>query len=434
MGKKYSITVTMTRLFEPEEPAIDRGIKAVGVGKRGSRSLTPELAQEILEELRADDVEDIKLGAFFAALCLKGISPEEKILSDIFKEPETLFDPEKLARELSRKAPAHIQEFCVRLLKGETLSEDEAYGLGLFLFSDERGDKARGLAASALRVRYETIDEYTGLLRAMNEMIDPSYRRPVPPGDPIIQISEPFDGVDHSYMITPLVAKYLQSLKYRAVSLLGRNSGPKSEFNLLDIAETVPLTFLGGNTGCRDPKPVCGWQVHQADLSAAVDEWVEFRHEMIKRPFLATLEKFLNPLNADVIVASAFHPPYGEKMLSVAERAGFPAAIIIRNGIEGSCAFALKRSTKVLCSVRQAPGHYLRHEMDISAPEILGYEVEVEEKLEHPSLEENVRLIRAFAEKGKTHNSLFDARVKVTCEGLRRALEWINEHQPKEAV
>jgi len=422
----------MIDLKDIDEPAIDRGIKTIGIGKRGSKSLSPELAAAILEELRADDVEDTKLGAFFAALSLKGIVEDEKILSTVFRDVATLFDPEKLARELSREAPEDIRQLCARLLKKETLSEDEAYHLGQFLFSDTYGDKVRGFVAIALRVRYETIDEYVGLLRAMEETLDPSYRDPVPPGDPIIQISEPFDGVDHSHMITPLVAQYLQSLNYRAVSLLGRNSGPKFEFNLLDIAETVPLTFLGGNSGCRDPKPACGWQLHQADLSAAVDDWVDIRHELIKRPFLATLEKFLNPLNADILIASAFHPPYGEKMLTVAERAGFPAAVIVRNGIEGSCAFALKRATKLLCSVRQTSGHYLRKEMEISAPEILGYEVEVEEKQTHPSLSENTRLIRLFAEKAKTDNPLFDARVKVTREGLRRAVEWINNHQPKD--
>jgi len=335
----------MRILDDIPEPAINRGIKTVGVGKRGSKSLPRELAKDILAELRADDIEDIKLGAFFAALSLKGISKEEEILDEVFREPGTLLNPKKLARELSRDTSEEIQGFCVKILKGETLSEKEACHLGRFLFSDKPGDKARGLAASALRVRYETIDEYTGLLKAMQETIDPSYCKPVPPGDPIIQISEPFDGVDHSYMISPLIAKYLQSLNYRVVSMLGRNSGPKFEFNLLDVAETVPLTFLGGNADFKTPKPVCGWQLHQADLSAAIDEWVDFRHEMIKRPFLATLEKFVNPLKADILIASAFHPPYGEKMIAVAERAEFPATIIIRNGMEGSCAFALKRIT-----------------------------------------------------------------------------------------
>ena len=169
--------------------------------------------------------------------------------------------------------------------------------------------------------------------------------------------------------------------------------------------------------------------LHQKDLSPAIDRWVELRHQTIKRPFLATLERFLNPLRADILAVSAFHPPYGEKMLTVAERMNVPGTIVVRNGIEGTMAFPLKREVRILCSAQMRDGTYKRHEIIFNPEEFLGYTVPAEEKLDQPSLKENVRLLQLHLAEGKTDNSLFDARVKATSAGFQQALNWIKEQK-----
>src|SRR3989338_6896958 len=95
-------------------------------------------------------------------------------------------------------------------------------------------------------------------------------------------------------------------------------------------------------------------------MSKRMDRWVELRRQIIKRPFLATLERFVNPVSAQSIIASAFHPPYSEKMAFACEDAGFPGIIIIRNGMEGTLAFPLMREVNILCSVQQKDGTYVR--------------------------------------------------------------------------
>lgn len=42
-----------------------------------------------------------------------------------------------------------------------------------------------------------------------------------------------------------------------------------------------------------DP-PEFGWYVDQAEASLELDAWVDLRRNIIKRPFLATSEKFIN--------------------------------------------------------------------------------------------------------------------------------------------
>jgi anthranilate phosphoribosyltransferase len=162
-----------------------------------------------------------------------------------------------------------------------------------------------------------------------------------------------------------------------------------------------------------------------------MDKWVEFRRQIIKRPFLATLERFVNPVKAQIIIASAFHLPYGAKMIKIAEQAGFPGIIIIRSGLEGTIAFALKRPVKILCSAKQKDGRYVREESVFNPEEYSGRWVAVEEKLQYPSLEKNAELIEAYKTHGQTKYELFDLRVKATCAGIKQTIGWIEKIESK---
>src|ERR1700690_1046229 len=112
----------MAIVLDPNEPAINRGIKTVGIGKKGSQALAPELALEILDDLKSGKVSEAAKGAFFAGLCAKGIEPQEKALEQFFAEG------------LFKDAPQFIQWVCGQLLAGHSLDKQTAYDLGKFLF------------------------------------------------------------------------------------------------------------------------------------------------------------------------------------------------------------------------------------------------------------------------------------------------------------
>ena len=415
-----------------EQSAIAEGIKHVSVGKKGSKSLSPELAKAILDELKATDIPAIIKGAFFGTLLIKGVTEDEHILDQAFETQGTLANPAQLVEAIAGDAPDFVKRCCVQILENKTLDQATTRKLGDFLFSKEVGDGARGMIAGVLRVRYETPDEYAGLLESMNATITESFQPAPPNGNPIIQIAEPFDGVDHSNLVTPLLADFLHTLNYRTVSLCGRNSGPKYGNNLLDLAQSIDASIINGSADINTNKPDFGFYINQKTMSLSIDRWVDYRQQIIKRPFPATLERFVNPINADICLASAFHPPYGEKMLTICERAGFPAAIIVRNGLEGTIAFPLMRAARILCSVRQTDGTYTRHEIIFDAKEQLGITVTVEEKLTNPSLDKNRDLILEYKHNGQTDYELFNHRVKATCEGIRQAIEWINKEGGKD--
>ena len=409
----------MTLILNENEPAIVRGIKTVGVGKKGSKNLSPELVAQIKVDLDAGKVSAAAKGAFFAGLIAKGVDPLEAIL---------IPDQKYTIDEIIADAPEFIKWVCYQLIAGHTLDKGTAYDLGRFLFSKDPGHGARGLIASFLRVRYETADEYEGLWQAMQGTIENAFNAVTPLGEPVIQIAEPFDGNDHSYLVTPMVADHVQSQGYRVLHMVGRNSGPKSVYNLYEVAQHLKVSFAQSNTELGQAKPDYGWFYFQRDISSAVDQWVEIRRQTVKRPFLSTLEKFIDPAKADIIVTSAFHPPYGEKMLTIAERAGFKGVMVIRNGIEGSCGMPLKRPAKLLLSARQQDGGYVRHEINFDVEGFLGTSPVKEEQRERLAAEENATLIRSFKRTGNSGDEWFDARVKATKEAFRLGLEYLKEN------
>ncbi|MBZ0166895.1 MAG: hypothetical protein K8I00_08805, partial [Candidatus Omnitrophica bacterium] len=154
--------------------ATQEGIKSVGVGKRGSRELTAELLERIVVEIQAGVVPDVVKGAFLAGLLMKGPTHAECRLDACFETP-ILDDPEKMVGTIAAEIPPALKLICQTLLSKQELSTAEALELGRFLMSSQKGDGARGLAASVLRVRYETPDEYAGLWQSLAETFTPEF-------------------------------------------------------------------------------------------------------------------------------------------------------------------------------------------------------------------------------------------------------------------
>lgn len=64
-----------------------------------------------------------------------------------------------------------------------------------------------------MRVRHEVSQELLGMALAMNDTCTPAFSRdstPLPSGSPLAHVAEPFDGVNRSVMLTPLLAAHLQ--------------------------------------------------------------------------------------------------------------------------------------------------------------------------------------------------------------------------------
>jgi anthranilate phosphoribosyltransferase len=414
----------MERIYA--ETALGRGIKLVGIGKHGSKDLPEDLIEEIVREIQSGRAYSLQVGAFFGALLTKGITSTEKSLETKLGF-HSLNHPEQVYSEICPDVPQYVKDIGVKLLSGKYLNKNESTQLGAYLFSDEPGEALRGMAASILRIRYETDEEYEGLIEAANATFTEGFQNPVVTGQPWIQLAEPFDGVEHSFLITPILANAFQKWGYGTIVTLGRSGGPKFTLTLEDIYTGLGGHWLKANAALQQPAPPFGWALHQKDLSSALHRWSDRRHQLIKRPFLATMEKVLNPCGANILITSVFHITYMEKMITLAGMTGFEAVIVLKRGLEGTLAPSVVKASGILCGVRQSDGSWLTETFDADEEEFADYRSTQDVIVENVNVHDNVSLIHRYAEKGATGVRDFDTRVNLALALYKKGLNWIQE-------
>ncbi|GAB4048525.1 anthranilate phosphoribosyltransferase [Spirosoma litoris] len=403
---------------------LGRGIKHIGIGKYGSKPLTPDLLAECRVALTDPASHPLQRGAFLGALLAKGMTPEERTLEEVLGKG-AFSHPTFFINKLCPDLPEGLLPIATKLVRGATLQVSEAEQLGDYLFSDGQCETFRGLAASIMRVRHETNEEYQGLMRSAERTFSPGFGSMSCADRPLVQLAEPFDGVENSYLITPLLAQLFQRRGYGSISLVGRSGGPKFTLNALDLYMNLGCQFLQSNHELDTPLESYGWVLDQKALSPALNRWVDRRHIILKRPFLATLEKVLNPCHAQILVTSVFHITYQMKMAELAMLAGFDGVIVLKRGLEGSLAPSTSRSSGILCAVRTPRGHLLFQHFEGDSGAYATFRTETETVYEQPQALDNARLIRQFMTEGKTANADFDNRVRFANALYGRGLDWI---------
>ena len=416
-------------LDAPADTPLGRGIKHIGIGKYGSKPLPPDLLAACREALSDPGSHPLQRGAFLGALLTKGPSPDEMTLETVIGKG-AFSHPTFFINKVCPDLPIGMHPIATKLVRGHHLQLSEAEQLGDYLFGEYAPENTdcetfRGLAASIMRVRHETNDEYHGLMRAAERTYSPGFGPMTCADRPLIQLAEPFDGVENSYMITPLLAQFFQKRGYGAVSMVGRSGGPKFTLNALDLYMHMGCQFLQSNHELDVPLAHYGWVLDQKALSPALNRWVDRRRMIIKRPFLATLEKVLNPCHARILVTSVFHITYQMKMAELAVMAGFDGVIVLKRGQEGSLAPSTSRACGVLCAVRTSEGHLSFQQFEGGSPAFAPFRTETETEHNQPQALDNARLIRQFMTDGKTPDADFDNRVRFAYALYGRGLDWI---------
>ncbi len=411
-------------LDTPAETPLGRGIKHIGIGKYGSKPLTPELLAECRAALMDPLTHPLQRGAFLGALLAKGPTPEEKTLEEVIGKG-AFSHPTFFINTICSDLPIGMHPIATKLVRGHNLQVSEAHQLGDYLFGDGECETFRGLAASIMRVRHETNEEYQGLMRAAEQTFSPGFGPISCAERPLVQLAEPFDGVDNTYLITPLLAQFFQKRGYGSVSLVGRSGGPKFTLNALDLYMHMGCQFLQSTHELDTPLDHYGWVLDQKALSSAINQWVDRRRILLKRPFLATLEKVLNPCHARILVTSVFHITYQMKMAELAMLAGFDAVMVLKRGLEGSLAPSTSRASGILCAVRTPLGHLFYQHFDGDAPTFASFRTATETVHDQPQALDNARLVRQFMTTGHADDADFDNRVRFAHALYGRGIDWI---------
>ncbi len=343
--------------------AIEEGILKVGIGKYGSESIPDNLAKEIIKNLENPLIPSIQKGALLGALFLKGFKSEgEKEIQKHF----SLYVPEDIIQRFCKIQNENLKTLILKLLNGQTLNFDESFFLGEYLFDESilpEDEFEIGLITTILRFRYETIEEYTGLMKAIEKTFHSNWT-PLPEeiAQKTIILTDPFDGFDGSYSFSPLIGNLLIQKGFIPVFIVSDNPGPKLHYNLKNLAVSLKSTFIKSTEELlqyihKKEFNHYGFFIDVEDLAPILKKWIQRRKLIKKRPFLATLERVYNPVKAHIQIFSAFHPPYLEKTTEILMNKQIPIIYGIRRGEEGGLTFSYNKKIESLLSIRKESGY-----------------------------------------------------------------------------
>lgn len=416
-------------LDAPSTTVLGQGIKHIGIGKHGSKPLPPDLLAECRTALTDPATHPLQRGAFLGALIAKGPTPDEQMLEEVVGKG-AFSHPTFFVNKVCPDLPLGMLPIATKLVRGHHLQVSEAEQLGDYLFGNGTCEAFRGLAVSILRVRHETNDEYHGLIRAAERQFSPAFQTKPQTKLPLVQLAEPFDGVENSYLITPLLAKFFLGRGYGPISMVGLSGGPKFTLNALDLFMHLNCEFLLGNQELSILPENYGWVLNQKALSPALARWTDRRRIILKRPFLATLEKVLNPCRARILVTSVFHITYQMKMAELAMMTGFDGVMVLKRGLEGSLSPSTSRASGLLCAIRKPDGHLFFQQFESDLPAFAPFKTDADTVHPQPTPADNARLVRQFWDHGQTPDADFDNRVRFSHALYGRGLTWIESQLP----
>ncbi|MFN3603270.1 MAG: hypothetical protein ACK4UJ_01025 [Leptonema sp. (in: bacteria)] len=350
-----------------KENSIEQAIALIGIGKYGSSSLPENLEQSITTDLESPEIPNIQKGAFWGAIFLKGFeSKSEKNIQNHFK----IHTVEDIISKLCKTKDIKILNLIHRLLQGFTLDLEESYTIGRFLFKEKFSLEEEfdiGLITSILRFRHETLEEYLGLLKSIEDLYYHKWNAKIISSisENFIILTEPFDGINRSYLLTPLIGRKLIEEGYIPFFIVSKNPGPKFHYNLFDLAKFLDAPFLQDpseiekymNQNSLKNSDFHGLYIDVKNLSSILDIWIERRKLLKKRPFLSTLERIYNPINAKTQFFSAFHPPYLEIITEILQKKEIPNIVGIRRGEEGGLSFSFNKRNEILISKKKENGY-----------------------------------------------------------------------------
>ena len=198
----------------------------------------------------------------------------------------------------------------------------------------------------ALRLKEETFEENTAIFdyfRTKTTQVELDI--PI-----LIDIATPYDGFNRSYFLQPFVCALLASVGIPSILHGVKEVSPKKGISthklLLEANKNPELTLNEVKNQIMDQN--IGWSyVDQSQFCPQLYKLNQLRVDMVKRPVLATIEKWLQPVkSASTVCLTGFtHPPYKQKTIDIIDYANCYESLILVRGVEGSTLLPPDRRT-----------------------------------------------------------------------------------------
>ena len=237
----------------------------------------------------------------------------------------------------------------------KNISREEAKASMSAILNGEISDVRSAIFLIALRMKRETHDENLGVHDAMIN----SVKKMDVNVDNLVNIADPYDGFTRNIPSSAYILPVLAELGIPSISQGVKTVGPKFGCTHHAIFKLLGLDVYSTHEQIieRIEDKNIGWgYIDQKVFSPQLNNLMELRTEIIKRPVVTTIEVLANPLisKRNHFVTGYVHKPYPPIYLMLARNANFDSSIVIR-GTEGG----------VIPSLRQkANAYYYKNILD----------------------------------------------------------------------
>ena len=194
----------------------------------------------------------------------------------------------------------------------------------------------------ALRMKRESIDEFTGLLSAL----DKSTHKLQVNVKTLVCLADPFDGYVRSATMTPFIAPVLAACGLHVLIHGVESVGPKHGVTAHKVYAAHGIKALYDQQLAKNNIETYGWAyLDQSSYNAKLYGLQGLRDKIIKRSALTTLDRILCPLRAQDTTALALayvHKAYPSIYAELAKQVGYQQVLLFK-GVEGGLAPALNK-------------------------------------------------------------------------------------------
>ena len=322
-------------------------LKKKGIGPQGSKSLTQEEVNELRGIFIDSDFSLVTKATMLTALLVLDPNEFEKLLLDEIKNKPGEYLPSELVVYLSEHAEEDFMNSLLQVIHRKDLSYSAAAACMQAILRNQVDDYLKASFLEAERLKRETFEENKAFFDVLAEHA--GYKEVSIPL--LIDICDAYDGNNRTMNFTPFIACTLASMGYPSVVHGVDKVAPKQGYTphkMLKLAgKKVALTLDEVAAQIEDVN--IGWgYVDQEVYFPALARLKPMRKEMVKRPFLATFEKLLQPIRAkqgNHIVTGYTHKHYRDEVPNQLVEQGRIQQALVMKGVEGSTALSMSRAS-----------------------------------------------------------------------------------------
>jgi anthranilate phosphoribosyltransferase len=324
-------------------------IKRKAVGPRGSKHLAEEDIQAIIPALASEDVNLVSKAVLVASvIILERNVPENRLFKKLKSGQQFL--PETLKRLFFKEHSSGFEPVLQKILRAEDLNAEEAKTGLKYLLGPDISDDQKSVFLIGERLKRESSEENAAFLQAMRENVN-SYSAGVPL---LTELADPFDGYCRYPVYTPFTAALLGAMGFPAYCHGVQKAAPKNGntiHKMLKLAGKNPLKSADETVEDIENKEI-GWgYIDQSVYFPALNDLMGLREKIVKRCFLATLEKLLQPLrspNSNFLVTGFVHTDYRKKLTKLLRNCQSLDRALVVKGMEGSTQIDFRKKAQAI--------------------------------------------------------------------------------------